>query len=74
MFEFTVEYWDDVDNVVRKCHGILAANSYADAAGRAAGYCSVPSKPGEGVISVYVSELDDILDWEDIMEMGGEQH
>lgn len=68
MFEFTVKYWDNEDDRAKECHGLIGASSYTDAANKAVEYCSIPGKPGENIISVYVSELENPLDWEEIKD------
>lgn len=69
MFEYTVKYWDETEGKVVHCNGILGADSYEAAVKKVVEYCSIPDKPGENIITISVSELENPLDWEEIKEM-----
>ena len=69
MFEYAVKCWDETEGKIEHYSGILGADSYEAAVKKVVEYCSVPGKPGENIIAVSVSELENPLDWEEIKEM-----
>lgn len=68
MFEYVVKYWSDDEQRVMTSRGILAADSYASATQEAYDFCKSPEQDLDGIISIYISELDNPLVWEDIKD------
>ena len=68
MFEYVVEYWDEDTKSIETARGILAADSYASATQKAYDCCRSPEQGSDGIFSIYVSELENPLSWEDIKD------
>ena len=66
MFEFVVKYWEGEDREINECRGFVGAGSYAIAMDKVIDHYSIPGKFGENIISVYISELEDPFEWEEI--------
>lgn len=68
MFEYVVEYWDEDTKSIETARGILAADSYASATQEVYNFCRSPKQDSDGIISIYVSELENPLSWETIKD------
>lgn len=68
MFEFIVKYWEDKDRETKECRGFVGADSYVNAVNKVVNYCSIPERLGEDIISIYVSESENPLEREEIMD------
>lgn len=68
MFEYVVEYWEEDTKSVETARGILAADSYVSATQKAYDFCKSPKQDSDNIIYIYVSELENPLEWEDIKD------
>ena len=64
MYYYVINYWDEIDCEPRTDSGVVAANSYGEAAKRATEYYGTSN-----VVDVKITALEQILSEEEILEM-----
>lgn len=63
MFKVFVKYWEGENREIKKCGGLLCVSSYIKAMEKV--ICHSGSS-GENIISVYISELENPIEWKEI--------